>query len=817
MNDKSYFLSKVELLSELSMHELEELAEYFQWEEYPRGSDIIRQGQERHWLYVLTQGKAEVLVNKKGLTSMQISSFLPSDYFGEISLFTGKPAPTTVRATEDSRVLALDSEHFARTLIRWPKLYEVFLEKLSQQLNQVNVGLWEAKHKEFLRSGLQLNQFQNKFYGLWGSTKTTREVENKLAELAKNREHLLLIGERGTGRQILAWHLHKRQFGESAPFVVVDGHHFDQQWGDLMFESHTHDDNSTTFKSSSLLDIAESGTLFIREINLISPRAQLKLAEALRVGEIECRIIGSLKREPELLQDRLTPQMKECFTQTYKIPPLRERKKDIPVIAEGVLDKLALQYNRNKVTMTVEAVRLLLTHDYRQGNVTELIQIIERAFFLAEENFIGLEHLFLGPTAEKTGRSINLLSWPWVEKLVQKGIFPLWVQRITTFIFVVIIISLLLAPGTKISAFLLVMVWSLWWPALTILSPFFGRVWCGICPSSFIMERFQKYFHLNRPVPALLKKYDYLFITFLFLLVFWTEVVTIMRYDFLYTSLWLISIVFAASVVGIIFTRHTWCRHLCPLGGFVGMASIGGMLEVRSDANVCLNKCTTHECYRGTENITGCPMSQYAPFVDNNLDCKLCLNCVRNCPNGAVQINLRVPAREVWHLVRVNQGFAIFIGVSLAVLFPVNYFESLQQTMALSEWRLWFTAAFWGTALVAGLLTWLIARPFKTEMTSTRIKLVFAFIPLILSGYMVYQMHFLPGANSVMLGLGLKSAEGAKQTFFIPALIIGQTFAVIFGFTVTVFTIVMVLLRDKKKPNANRPSEQKIAQNNQKF
>src|SRR5574340_1111870 len=117
------------------------------------------------------------------------------------------------------------------------------------------------------------------------------------------------------------------------------------------------------------------------------------------------------------------------------------------------------------------------------------------------------------------------------------------------------------------------LVWGFWWPALTIFSPSLGRIWCSLCPFSFTMDRIQKIVHLNRSVPDLLKKYDYLFITFLFLMVFWMEAMTGMRKSPLLTALWLISVVAAATITGIIFTRHTWCQHLCPLGGFVGVRS----------------------------------------------------------------------------------------------------------------------------------------------------------------------------------------------------------------------------------------------------
>lgn len=799
MEYKAYFLSKVKVLSELSRQELIELAEDFEWDEYPNSSVIVRQGQLKQRFFILAEGKAVAVVHRKNNTSIQVDSFVPGDFFGEIGLITGKPAKSSViSTTEHCRVLAMDAEHFAHMLVRWPKLYETFLDNLSNQLSLVKDDLWEAKQKEFLRAGLQFNQLENKFYGVWGSVKTTRLVENKLAELSRNNEHLLLIGERGTGRQMMAWYLHKRQFDETAPFIVVDGQHFDQQWGDLMYKTRDQEQNTANLRSNCVLDIAEGGTLFIREINLISPRSQLRLAEALQSMIAPCRVVGSLKADPDLLPERLIPQLKECFTQTYRIAPLRDRKRDIPVLTDGILKKLAMRNNRTTPVLNVEATKLLLGHDYRQGNVTELIQVIERAFFLVDGDIIRLEHIFFGPTAERTGRSINLLSWPWVEKLVKKGVLPLWPQYITAICLVVSILWQLLAPASAIAGLACLIVWSLWWPILTVLSPLFGRIWCGICPVSYIMEQAQKVLHLNQPVPDILKKYNFVFFTVLFLFVFWVEAVTGMRFNPVYTGIWLLVITTAAVVIGVIFPRHTWCRHLCPLGAFVGMASIGGMLEVRSDADVCLNKCTTYECYRGKGSISGCPLSQHAPYVDNNLDCKLCLHCARNCPNGAVKINLRVPAREVWHLVRVNQGFVIFIGVALAILLPIDYFQTLLPVWTFDKWRLYFSLFYWGTAAAAGVITWFIARPFKTKGASRRIRLVFSFIPLILSGYVVYQLHYFPEINSVMLGLGYKTVEGIVLPLYVPVLIVTQVLAVAFGLSVTVFTVIMVLLRKDK-------------------
>ncbi|MDO0823241.1 cyclic nucleotide-binding domain-containing protein [Desulfosporosinus nitroreducens] len=800
IDDKAYSLSNVELLSDLSSAELAELASEFQWENYALGTEIIKQGQEEHAFYILIKGKADIMIRKEGHRMRRVRSLSPGDTFGEFSLLNGKASASTILCLEECQVLTLDSEGFARMLLRWPKLYQMFIGRLTQNLNEANLTLSEANYKEILRSALQLNQYKDKFYGLWGGPRTTAEVERKLEELAQPKGHLLLTGERGTGRQMMAWYVHQRQSGTEAPFVVVDGRRFDQQWKDLIMEPASQEESSVVY-NSNLFDIAEGGTLFIREINLISPHTQLKLARSINYQRNKCFIIGSLDSEPDDLERIIIPELRKCFAHTYEITPLRERKRDIPILAQGFLEKLAQKNQRNVPVLNQEATQLLLSHHYQQGNVSELIQVIERAFYIAEQDVIGLEQIFFGPTAEQNGHTINLLASPTLKGLLKKGVLIGWIRRAAAALFIGLVLLLLFNPQVAVSTKIFALVWGLWWPLLALISPFLGRLWCTVCPFSTIMDFVQKRVHMNRAIPEFVIKYDYILVSFLFLTIFWVEVITDMRFNPSYTAVLLISIQVCAIIIAVLYPRHTWCRHFCPLGGFIGTASVGSMLEVRADPSLCLNKCTTFECYVGTENVPGCPMSQHLPFLDNNLDCKLCFNCVRNCPNGSVQVNLRLAGREVWHLVRVNQGFAVFIGVMLGILVPLYYLASFQRIEVSTSWKVWFSLFYWGAGLTGGMLAWMIVKPFKTKAASLRVKLIFAFTPLVLAGHIMYQAAYIPGIRSLFLGIGYNAHSGL-QSFYISATAIANGIALTFGLVLTGITIALVLLRTKEKRTA---------------
>ena len=308
------------------------------------------------------------------------------------------------------------------------------------------------------------------------------------------------------------------------------------------------------------------------------------------------------------------------------------------------------------------------------------------------------------------------------------------------------------------------------------------------------MEVSQKIYSLNRPVPQIIAKYDYLLITFLFVLIIWLETITDMRHNSLYTGILIFSIMVAAVITGIIFTRHTWCRHICPIGGLIGMASVGSMLEVRSDSEICLNKCSTQECYRGTKKVEGCPMFQLAPYLDCNVNCKLCMRCIRNCPNDALSLNLRVPGREIWHLVRMNQGFVVFIGVALTILLPMNYFETYYHG-AREEGYLWFSVIYWFLAVLGGLITWLLVQPYATKGASNKVKVAFALVPVTTAGYIAYHLNFVPGGKDFSFGVSYPVSTITTNYHFISAITLIQGFWLGVGLGLTGLALIILFLR----------------------
>ncbi|KAB2952979.1 cyclic nucleotide-binding domain-containing protein [Heliorestis acidaminivorans] len=801
--NKVLALLQVDFFSDLTKEEIVGLAEEFRWKSCEQGEIIIPQGVEDHPFFVVVEGAVEAVVTKGELEPVRINTFTAGDSFGKISLCLNEPAPTTIRALVNCEFLYLERQSFLQLMVRWPILYKKLAERLSRHVNNVNLGLWDARQKEFLRSTLYLNEIEKRFYKVWGGPKSTKVMNEVIEEISQQKNHVILYGERGTGRQMLAWAIHKKRFGPSAPFVIVEGNQLERYLAEMDRELSELACSlpDASLSDGGLLKMVEGGTLFVQDMNEVTPFQQRKLARILSSDQsnfvVTASILAAQEKMPALsvlLESELAP----FFTFTYSLPAIRQRKRDLPFLVKGILQELAERQQRSAPAVSNEAMKLLLSHNYRQGNVTELAQVIERAFLLADGMTIDLEHVFFGPTAKKAGGSFNLLSLPFLADLIKSGHLVTRLRQVIGALFLVLLVLLLAQPHWAVQAGFFLFAWGLWWPLIALLSPIIGRIWCTFCPVSTMMEAIQKVHAYQLPVPVWLKKYDYLVVTAFFLIIFWLEITFALRYEPFFTGLLLIFLLLMALVVALFYYRHAWCRHLCPLGGFIGLASLSSIVEVRAETSLCLNQCTTYDCYKGKGDVAGCPMSQHLAYLDNNIDCKVCLNCLRNCPNDAVELNIRMPGRELWQLVRINQGYVIFVAVLSAILVPVFYYDAFLPSIARFDDWLFFTLLYWSSALLFGLLAYRVVKPYRTKGATKRVQWVFALVPLIFSGHIVYHLNYVPGMEKLLLAMATVDGENL-QTFYVSALQASQWLVIGAGLFFTLLFVWLVQLRSIAK------------------
>ena len=195
--------------------------------------------------------------------------------------------------------------------------------------------------------------------------------------------------------------------------------------------------------------------------------------------------------------------------------------------------------------------------------------------------------------------------------------------------------------------FSIVFVWIVWWALLMlIVVPFLGRGWCAICPIPMPGEWLQngallkprgKGFGLNRKWPKRFRNIWLQNIAFTLLALFSAVVLTQPSV----TGVVLLLFLIVALVTSLIFERRAFCRYLCPVGGFIGLYSQVAPVEVRvKDPAVCAVH-TEKSCYTGSKDGYGCPWLVYPGTLTKNINCGLCMECLRTCTQDNVAFNLR--------------------------------------------------------------------------------------------------------------------------------------------------------------------------------
>lgn len=151
------------------------------------------------------------------------------------------------------------------------------------------------------------------------------------------------------------------------------------------------------------------------------------------------------------------------------------------------------------------------------------------------------------------------------------------------------------------------------------------------------------------------------------------------------SALLLIGYVAAASIINSVFRGASFCKYICPVGQFNFIASQFAPAELGVRSQQVCSSCATHDCVRGNDTQRGCELKLYLPSKAGNLDCTLCMDCVKACPQNNVSIMLQSPLRELGRdPVRSSLG-KISARVDLAALVLVVVFSSLANAAAMTS------------------------------------------------------------------------------------------------------------------------------------
>jgi len=282
------------------------------------------------------------------------------------------------------------------------------------------------EHKN-LKSENQLlkTQLQEKYKitSIVSQSQKMEEVINVAARVANSKANVLITGENGTGKEVLAKGIHYLSSRRNAPFVAVNI----PALTETLLESELFGHEKGAFTGADKMkkgrfEIAHGGTIFLDEVGDIPQSIQVKLLRVLqehqfeRVGgtekiEVDVRIIAATNKNlEEKIKDGSFREdlYYRLNVISVKIPPLRERKEDILPMIESFIEKYCKENNKEKLEISKEAADVLMKYNY-PGNVRELENIIERAVVLTRGKVITLNDLPMNIKGFKEEKTIAAL------------------------------------------------------------------------------------------------------------------------------------------------------------------------------------------------------------------------------------------------------------------------------------------------------------------------------------------------------------------------------------------------------------------------
>jgi len=240
-----------------------------------------------------------------------------------------------------------------------------------------------------------------------GQSKKMRAVFELIEQVADTPATVLITGESGTGKELIAGAIHQGSSRSSKPYVRINcGAIPDNLMESELFGYEKGAFTGADKRKPGRFDRAQGGTIFLDEIGELSPGLQVKLLRVLqerefeRVGGVETikadvRVIAATNRDLQQLVEE--GKFREDLLYRLKVihihvPPLRERKEDIPLLIEFFIKKYSRELNRNNLTLDDDVTRFLMRYDF-PGNIREMENVIERAVILSRDGRMTLASL----------------------------------------------------------------------------------------------------------------------------------------------------------------------------------------------------------------------------------------------------------------------------------------------------------------------------------------------------------------------------------------------------------------------------------------
>ena len=372
-------------------------------------------------IFSASSGKEGIEITKNNPVDIILSDFKMPDLNGievlekvkeinpEISLVIVTAYGTVENAVKAMRLGAFD-------YISKP----VDLDELDLMIERIIEHKSLKSENQLLKTQLQE---KHKISSVISNSQKMEEVINVAARVADSKATVLITGENGTGKEVLAKAIHYMSPRKEKPFVAVNV----PALTETLLESELFGHEKGAFTGADKMkkgrfEIAHGGTIFLDEVGDIPQSIQVKLLRVLqehqfeRVGgtekiEVDVRIIAATNKELEQKIKNGTFREDLYYrlnVVSIKIPPLRDRKEDILPLIESFIEKYCKENDKEKLEASKEAIDVLMKYNY-PGNVRELENIVERAVVLTRGKVITLNDLPMNMRGFKQEKALAIL------------------------------------------------------------------------------------------------------------------------------------------------------------------------------------------------------------------------------------------------------------------------------------------------------------------------------------------------------------------------------------------------------------------------
>jgi two-component system response regulator AtoC len=390
---------------------------------------------EGHGVTVALGGEEAIARGKEGVFDVVITDIRMGDKDGmEVLKFFKKASPETTVIM----ITAFGSIETAIEAIR-AGAYDYISKPF--KLEEINLTVRRAleqkrlieENRHYRQELLTKYQIRN----MIGRTPQMVQVYRTIARVADTKSTVLLYGERGTGKELLARSIHFNSIRSHRPFVPVDCASLVENLLETELFGHVRGAfTGAVYAKKGLLEECDGGTLFLDEVSNLSLPMQTKLLRFLqeheikRVGgteniRVDVRVIAACNQhlEPLVREGRFRDDLYDRLNVvSISLPPLRDRKEDIPLLVHHFLRKLSEELKKEISHISPEALEVLGQYSW-PGNVRELEHTIERAVTLSTQPIILKEDLppsILGAVKPVTLLSLKDIERDYVLKILQQ-------------------------------------------------------------------------------------------------------------------------------------------------------------------------------------------------------------------------------------------------------------------------------------------------------------------------------------------------------------------------------------------------------------